>query len=104
MNFIELTLKSNEKALFNVKLIESVEQFEGEIRLRTQGDEENYYPVIESYSEVMAKIHKVKRLEIASKLAGMIYECGFQKVTCEAVSKRALEFAEELIKQNEKME
>jgi hypothetical protein len=65
---------------------------------------DTYYEVLESYSEVMAKIHKAKRLEIASKLAGMIYECGFQKVTCEAVSIRALEFAEELIKQNEVMQ
>ncbi len=95
MNFIELTLKSNNKISANVNLIESVDQINGETYIRGQFDGENYCPVKESYSEVMAKIHKAKRLEIASRFAVMIYECGAQ---------RALEVAEELIKQNEAME
>jgi hypothetical protein len=37
---------------------------------------DTYYQVLESYSEVMAKIHKVKRLEIASRMIGHVTSHG----------------------------
>lgn len=104
MSFIELTLKYSKTPIgVNMALIASIDDGPSSTRVITVGDDK-HYEVSESYSNVMAKIHKAKRLKIASRLAGMIYECGLQKVTCEAVSKVALKLAEELIKQNEVME
>jgi hypothetical protein len=105
MSFIELTLKSKSNPIaVNISLIESVGIFDGSVYLYVRSETENYYLVKEPYSEVMAKIHKVKRLEIASRVVGtahktLSYDHNFPNIAAEA-----LFLAEELIKQNENME
>ncbi len=113
MTFIELTL--SEKHLkrpitINIDLIEAVYRDEktSETKIRVQGESEHcYYLVKESYSEVMDKIRKAKRLEIASKLVDLSYKWNFDdgyQINSESMAKTALGIAEELIKQNEVME
>ncbi len=104
MNFIELTLKSNEKIALNAGRVEAVGFLDGKTCLTMKDETECYYIVKEPYSEVVAKIHKVKRLEIASRIFGHVHQSFLGMCNGETIRKESLIMAEELIKQNEVME
>ncbi len=103
MNFIELASDKEYKFSLNIKLIESVELVAGSVEIHTL-NEKRFYRTRESYSEIMDKIHKAKRLEIASRIFGHIHQSFLGKFDGETIRRESLIMAEELIKQNENME
>jgi hypothetical protein len=104
MNFIELTCKHNKTPLaINSDLIGVIDISSYGTHI-IMGVENAFYQVSESYSEAMAKIHKAKRLEIASKIMGNVFQCcHLNQLSVDGI-KTALNIAEELIKQNDNME
>lgn len=77
MNFIELTCKNTkQKMSINADLIENIDNTCSSTHIVMDTLNDTYYQVLESYSEVMAKIHKVKRLEIASRMIGHVTSHG----------------------------